>query len=88
MKKIVVNDANIFIDLQNVGLLEMFFLLPWEVHTTDFIMFELLKGGQKDTIATYESNGHLSIATFEFSNVQTFWKNYAIYSKNRHLLNI
>ncbi len=69
MKKIVVNDANIFIDLHNVGLLEMFFLLPWEVHTTDFIMFELLKGGQKDTIATYESNGHLSIATFEFQEI-------------------
>lgn len=69
MKKIVVNDANIFIDLHDVGLLEMFFLLPWEVHTTDFVMFELLKEGQKDTIAAYESNGHLYVATFGFQEI-------------------
>ena len=35
MKKIVVNDTNVFIDLFNVGLLEGFFSLPWEIHTTD-----------------------------------------------------
>lgn len=45
MKKIVVNDTNVFIDLLVVGLLEQFFLLPWEVHTTDFVMQELLKEG-------------------------------------------
>ena len=69
MKKIVVNDTNVFIDLHDVGLLEQFFLLPWEVHTTDFVMLELVKEGQKDTVATYESNGYLHIATFEFQEV-------------------
>ncbi len=69
MKKIVVNDTNVFIDLHDVGLLEQFFLLPWEVHTTDFVMLELIKEGQKDTVAAYESKGDLHIATFEFQEV-------------------
>lgn len=69
MKKIVVNDTNVFIDLHDVGLLEQFFLLPWEVHTTDFVMLELLKEGQKDAVVAYESNGCLHVATFEFQEV-------------------
>jgi len=69
MKKIVVNDTNVFIDLHDVGLLERFFLLPWEVHTTDFVMLELLNEGQKDAVAAYESKGYLHIATFEFQEV-------------------
>ena len=69
MEKIVVNDTNVFIDLHDVGLLEQFFLLPWEVHTTDFVMLELVKEGQKDTVAAYESNGCLHIATFECQEV-------------------
>lgn len=32
MKKIVVNDTNVFIDLFEVGLLEEFFHLPWEIY--------------------------------------------------------
>lgn len=41
MKQIVVNDTNVFIDLLEVGLLDKFFLLSWEIHTTDFVMLEL-----------------------------------------------
>ncbi len=77
MKTIVVNDTNVFIDLLDVSLLEQFFLLPWEVHTTDFVMLELLKNGQKDTVAAYESNGSLHIATFkpeELSEIGILYK--------------
>ncbi len=38
MEKIVVSDTNIFIDLISVNLLDGFFSLPWEIHTTDMIM--------------------------------------------------
>lgn len=69
MKKIVVNDTNVFIDLLDVGLLEQFFMLPWEVHTTDFVMQELSKEGQKGAVAAYECKGSLHIATFEFEDV-------------------
>ena len=43
MKKIVVNDTNVFIDLFNVGLLKEFFSLPWEVHTTRLSVIEPIK---------------------------------------------
>lgn len=64
MKKIVVNDTNVFIDLSDIGILEQFFHLPWEVHTTDFVMLELLRDGQKDAVASYEREGSLHIASF------------------------
>lgn len=65
MRKIVVNDTNVFIDLHEAGLLEQFFLLPWEVHTTDFVMFGLLNEEQKDTVTAYKRNGYLHVATFD-----------------------
>ncbi len=39
--KVVISDTNIFIDLLNVDLLDTFLKLPLEVHTTDFIIYEL-----------------------------------------------
>jgi hypothetical protein len=67
MKKIVVNDTNVFIDLFNVGLLEGFFSLPWEVHTTEFVMLELTREGQHDTVSQYKDNGLLHIPVFDES---------------------
>lgn len=65
MKKIVVNDTNVFIDLFEVGLLEEFFSLPWEIHTTDFVMLELLREGQHDTVARYKADKRLVVPVFE-----------------------
>lgn len=67
MKKIVVNDTNVFIDLFNVGLLEGFFSLPWEVHTTEFVMLELTREGQRDSVCQFEDNGLLHIPVFDES---------------------
>jgi rRNA-processing protein FCF1 len=65
MKKIVVNDTNVFIDLFNVGLLKEFFSLPWEVHTTSFIMRELQKEGQQEKVSVYKEKGLLHIPILE-----------------------
>lgn len=65
MKKIVVNDTNVFIDLYEVGLLDEFFSLPWEVHTTDFVMLELLREGQHDTVARYKADQRLIVPVFQ-----------------------
>lgn len=65
MKKIVVNDTNIFIDLFEVGLLEKFFSLPWEVHTTDFVMLELQREGQHETVVRYQSDQRLVVPILE-----------------------
>jgi len=65
MKTIVVNDTNVFIDLYEVGLLEEFFSLPWEVHTTDFVMLELQREGQHETVAKYKADKRLVVPVFE-----------------------
>lgn len=69
MKKIVVNDTNVFIDLLSIGLLDKFFLLPWEIHTTDFVLLELIREGQKEAVAAYEQEGILHVATFGFDEI-------------------
>lgn len=65
MKKIVVNDTNVFIDLFDVGLLEAFFSLPWEIHTTEFVMLELTRERQHISVSQYVDNGLLHISVFE-----------------------
>lgn len=65
MKTIVVNDTNVFIDLFSVGLLGEFFSLPWEIHTTNFVMLELLREGQHAAVASYRETGQLHIPVFE-----------------------
>lgn len=64
MKKIVVNDTNVFIDLYNIDLLEEFFRLPWEIHTTDFVISELRKEKQKYSIKQFVKEGKLRIDSF------------------------
>lgn len=53
MEKIVVSDINIFIDLISVNLLDGFFSLPWEIHTTDMIMKELKDSNQKAVVDAF-----------------------------------
>lgn len=53
MVKIVVSDTNIFIDLISVNLLDGFFSLPWEIHTTDMIMRELKDSNQKVVVDAF-----------------------------------
>lgn len=43
MGKLVVSDTNIFIDLIHMGLLRVFFLLPFNITTVDFVIRELKK---------------------------------------------
>ena len=69
MEKIVVNDTNIFIDLLNVDLLDEFFSIPWEVHTTRFVMLELLREGQQAKVTTYLESGKLHIPNLDAKEV-------------------
>jgi len=65
MEKIVVSDTNIFIDLISVNLLDGFFSLPWEIHTTDMIMKELKDSNQKSAVETFRQRGCLKVSGFE-----------------------
>lgn len=65
MEKIVVSDTNIFIDLISVNLLDGFFSLPWEIHTTDMIMKELKDSNQKAVVDAFRQLGNLKIKGFD-----------------------
>lgn len=65
MEKIVVSDTNIFIDLISVDLLEGFFSLPWEIHTTDMVIDELIRSEQHKTIGHFRQNGNLKVKCFD-----------------------
>jgi predicted nucleic acid-binding protein len=69
MQNIVVNDTNVFIDLLNVGLLDYIFQISWRVHTTDLVMFELSREGQRGVVGVYLNNGQLHVASFEMDEL-------------------
>ena len=53
METVVVSDTNIFIDLYDVGLLNEFFSMDIQVHTTDFIINELTVEDQKRSVLDF-----------------------------------
>ena len=60
--KIVVNDTNILIDLAELGLLEEFSKLGFELHTIDLIVNELEKPAQKALRMPLQAKQHRKAA--------------------------
>lgn len=58
--KIAVTDANIFINLYDLGLTDPFFKLDKEIHTTSAVLYELYSEQQKLLLA-YQSAGRLEV---------------------------
>ena len=71
MERLVVSDTNIFIDLVKLGILADFFFLPWEIHTTDYVMDELTDSTQYDAVVSYYDRGRLSVGSFTADEVVT-----------------
>lgn len=69
-EKVVVNDTNVFIDLYSIGLLDEFFSLPWEVHTTALVMLELERQWQNEEVSQYKTKGRLHIPLFSEREVR------------------
>ena len=67
-ESIVVCDANIFIDLCTVDLLEAFFSMSWTVHTTDMVLSEINAPEQKQKIDPFKAQ----IVVKEFSPDEIF----------------
>jgi len=59
--EIVVNDTNIFIDLFQIGFLDEFFRLPFEVHTLDFVVNELKDENQRSAVKKFIDSGALTL---------------------------
>ena len=65
-EKIVVSDTNIFLDLISVGLLSDFFNLPCEIHTSDFVLGEILIPEQISAINRFVNSKKLTVVSFDF----------------------
>lgn len=66
---LVVKDANIIIDLANVGLLELWFSLGIPTITTDLVVLELRRGSQWGLVKPLIDAGVLGVVEFDSSEV-------------------
>lgn len=54
MKKVVVSDTNIFIDLIDIGLVKFLFQCDLEIHTTAMVIDEIKNDAQKEELLKYK----------------------------------
>jgi hypothetical protein len=71
--KIAVVDANIFIDLIRLKLLDPFFEIGFEIQTTDFV-FNQLNDFQKETLSVKISEGKITIHVLSSEEIQELLK--------------
>lgn len=77
MNTITVCDANIFSVLIETELLDAFFALPWEVHTTDMVVHEMKSREGKEKIAAYNAGKKLHVKEFTTGEMVNLSKFYA-----------
>lgn len=58
--RVIINDANILIDLVQLDLMNEFIQLKLDLKTTDFV-YEELNDEQKKVVATFVESGHIEI---------------------------
>lgn len=68
--QIVVNDTNLFIDLIHAELIDFFFQLPFEVHTTDFVVGEIEDPEQEAIIRELIETEMLYVAIMDSTEVE------------------
>lgn len=74
--KVAVTDANIFIDLYDLSLIESFFNLELEIHTTSAVLFELYPE-QREVFQAYRSVGKLEIHNLQEKDfIEIYNENY------------
>ncbi len=69
--RIAINDANLFIDLFEIDLIDRFFLLNLEFHTTSLILSEL-DPNQQTYIQKFVKIGKLQIREINIAEIETF----------------
>ena len=68
MNILIVTDANIFIDLLNIDLLDSFFKLSFEIHTTDLVLSEVIEP-DPSTIEYFIKKGKLRVKGFTYNEM-------------------
>ena len=71
---IVVNDANILIDLVKLQLVEPFFRIPWEFHSTSLILENELYDNQKLIYLPFIENRKFIIHDLNVKDMQAVMK--------------
>lgn len=66
---IFINDANILIDLAELGLLDAFSKLPFKLYTTDFVYAEL-RDTQKSRVSILCAKGYLTVIEADEEDLQ------------------
>jgi rRNA maturation endonuclease Nob1 len=70
--RIVINDANILMDLADLDMLELLSSLEYEYHTTDLVIAEVEDAEQKSKIDAFVNDTGVKIKTFsetEFNDI-------------------
>ena len=74
--RVAVTDANIFIDLYDLGLTKSFFNLELEIHTTSAVLYELYSE-QQEVLQAYQSVGMLSVHNLQEQDfIEIYDENY------------
>ncbi len=63
--RVVVQDANILIDMMEGGFCDLWFALGIETHTTDQIIFEIKEPEQQSQMEVLVSSGKLGVASLD-----------------------
>lgn len=66
MNKVAITDANIFIDLFYLDLVEAFFTIDFSIWTTEEVMLELRKD-QQDILVRFKVDSKLGISSIQYS---------------------
>lgn len=81
-ERMIISDVSVLFDLLSVGLLDTFFALPWDIYTTDMVIAEMGKLGQKECADRFLKNKKLSVITFEFNELLKIKKKKETYQNN------
>jgi rRNA-processing protein FCF1 len=69
--KIAVKDANVFIDLESMGILDLWFQLDYQTITSSFVVVELEDGGHANALASIQA-GQVTEAVISSAEMEAF----------------
>ena len=68
-ENLVISDTNILLDLISVDMLEVFFSLPCDFSTTDFVISEIIQPAQIKAIEKFTKSKKLDVVSFGFEEI-------------------
>ncbi len=71
---VVLKDANVVIDMVNIGVFATWFRLSYETWTTDLILEELRAGKQRNEVEALVASGNLRVHELSSKQIQKCWE--------------